>query len=117
MTTKKQLKKIEVITDIKSVKILERDDKRYDVQFNQWELASFIFDWENFIHSYVDEETVNKFKEEHTKPAPWDDEWEIEYIKAFNELPRKEMEITILYHPDITKEAINLIDYVNNLCN
>lgn len=110
------MKKIEVLTEIKSVKILEREDGRYDVQFNHWELRPFIFDWEWFLFESVDPEVVRKFKEENPAPTSWDDNAEAEYILKFNQLPKNENPITVVYRKWIDWEIINLTSYIKELC-
>lgn len=101
--------RIEVITDILSVKIVEADEENvYDVLFNQGYLVPFKFNIvENqFYVESVKKEALKEFKE------TWDQKKDLEALK---ELPKELEPIMVLYKKDPSSEVVDLRGYVLEL--
>ena len=102
--------RIEVITDILTVKIVDEGDN-YSVLFNQGYLVPFLFDGTNFFVETYEQEALKKFVEKNGKVAKDD----TEMIKAMDKLPKVKEEIKVVYQKDPTTEPISLALYVNKL--
>ena len=106
--------RIEVITDILSVKIVDAEENVVDVLFNQGYLVPFKF---NFVENQFYVETVNKealeeYKNKHEGKKAGDPQKELQEI---NNLPKELEPITVLYKKDPNSETIDLRGYVLEL--
>jgi len=106
--------RIEVITDILSVKIVDNDDGMTDVLFNQGYLVPFKFDvtLKKFYVETVEKNALEKYKKGQDKKQVKDPKKELEEI---NNLPKELEEIKVYYKKDPKSRTIDLADYVLDL--
>lgn len=114
-------RRVEVLTHIDSIKITNsKEQGMIDVQFNQWELVVFKFDWETFFVATANKKELDKFiakkEKEHAKLNRVLTQSENEQeMKEFRELPTELEEIEVLFIKDIKEDAINMSLYIKNL--
>lgn len=106
--------RIEVITDILSVKIVDSDDGMTDVLFNQGYLVPFKFDatLKKFYVATVEKQALENYKNWQKGKKVGNPKKELEEI---NNLPKELEEIKIYYKKDPRSRTIDLADYVLDL--
>lgn len=106
--------RIEVITDILSVKIVNSDTEgMLDVLFNQGYLVPFKFDtklWKFYVET-VQKDALEEFKK-NKEGKKTDDKEDLEELKN---LPKELEEIKVFYKKDPMSWTIDLKDYVLDL--
>lgn len=114
-------RRVELLTHIDSVKIVNsKEEWMLDVQFNQWELVVFKFDWELFRVQTADKKAYEQFaakkEKEHAKlNRPLTQAENDQELKEFRELPTELEEIEVLYRKEPTSEVINMALYVKEI--
>lgn len=106
--------RIEVITDILSVKIVDSDVKgMVDVLFNQGYLVPFKFDvkLKKFYVETVEKAALENFK----KSKEGKKTNEKKDIEELNKLPKNLEELKVYYKKDPRSRTIDLADYVLDL--
>lgn len=105
--------RIEVITDILSVKIVDNDDGMTDVLFNQGYLVPFKFDatLKKFYVETVEKNALENFKKSKEGKKTNDKK----DLQELNNLPKELEEIKVYYKKDPKSRTIDLADYVLDL--
>ena len=105
--------RIEVITDILSVKIVDDNEGMTDVLFNQGYLVPFKFDatLKKFYVETVEKQALEKFKKS-KEGKKTDDKKDLQEL---NNLPKELEEIKVYYKKDPRSRTIDLADYVLDL--
>jgi len=114
--------RVEVITDLLSVKIVQDDKKEWMLQvlFNQGYLVPFSFDGDKFYVETVEKEALKKFREEKEAENKKLNRKKTEHEEAqdmaeMQLLPKEIEEIKVLYKKDPTSPTIDLSLYVKEI--
>lgn len=114
-------KRIEIITDIASVKIVDsKEDGMITIKINDWNLVPFQFDWEKFYMESTKRDELEKFiskieKEEKKLNRDKTETERRQDMKELQELPTELQEITILYRKDPESKLINMVSYIKEI--
>lgn len=114
-------KRIEVLTDISSVKIVDSEREwMVTIKVNDWGLVPFEFDGEKFYMEAVNKDLLKKFikkmeDEEKKLNRAKTEEEKRQDMKELHWLEKELEEITILYRRDPESELINLALYINEI--
>lgn len=114
-------KRIEIITDIASVKIVDsKEDGMITIKINDWNLVPFQFDWEKFYMEATKRDELEKFiskieKEEKKLNRDKTETERRQDMKELQELPTELQEITILYRKDPESKLINMVSYIKEI--
>lgn len=114
-------KRIEIITDIASVKIVDsKEDGMITIKINDWNLVPFQFDWEKFYMEATKRDELEKFiskieKEEKKLNRDKTETERRQDMKELQSLPTELQEITILYRKDPESKLINMVSYIKEI--
>ncbi len=110
-------KRIEVITEIMSVKLVKAEDDKYlDVLFNQWYLVPFKFDWKSFYQEVIEPIALKEWAEKKEKNVKMKTDIEkAKELQEMNDLPKILEEIKVIYRKSPYDQPIDLALYVNEL--
>lgn len=114
-------KRIEIITDIASVKIVDsKEDGMVTIKINDWNLVPFQFDWEKFYMEATKRDELEKFiskieKEEKKLNRDKTETERRQDMKELQSLPTELQEITILYRKDPESKLINMVSYIKEI--
>ena len=114
--------RVEVITDILSVKIVQDDQKEWMLQvlFNQWYLVPFKFDGEKFYVETVEKKALAEFKKKMEKETaklnrPKTQTEEAQDVAEMQLLPKEVEEIKVIYRKDPTSPVVDMALYVKEI--
>ena len=120
-------KRIEVITDLVTVKIIDAKEKwMLDILFNHnidWiNLVRFKFDWSKFFVESPKQEALEKYlakkqKEEEKLNRRKTEAEQMQDAREMRDLPTELEEIKVLYRKTPSDKIIDMVSYINELIN